>query len=249
MGNHPFKGKICVTDRDNELFEYLFLNKVATVDQIRRDVMTNISLQNVNRRLRKLMKRKNLSYKLVEYPVPKRAYSITPKTFLEFQDIRSPYKRRELTSYSPLHDLVLVDIRKRMMASPSVSEYSTINYINAVEEESIFPLKCMKQVQSDACFVANIRDNKFIGCIEYEASVKDNKRYVRLMMNYYYSPEIKFAIYICKTEQIKKRIKASEKKIYNGEHTKIFYALLEDVLDENKPLQFECSNGHILGIK
>ncbi|MCT4641501.1 MAG: hypothetical protein N4A33_04330 [Bacteriovoracaceae bacterium] len=234
--------RISITNWEIDLFNYLHENKVATVDQIFRDLPKYKTRKSLIWRLWKL---KKLGYLTGQYNTDHNGlnvYNLTKKTFRRFIS-KDRFVRMELKSNSVLHDIELVDIRHKIMNMIKVNEYYTENFHQAWEYINFdfgTPIP-------DTIIDVNKKDGKYIFGIEYEASAKSKKRYEDIIRSYYNEEKIHFVIYICKTESLLKKIQKIEHKLYPTKYKRLFYVTLDEFYS-NKDFIIKNSHGFTVNL-
>jgi len=122
-----------VTERDRNLFDYLFENKVATVEDIRHDIFNNASKALVYKRLGKLERSELIqrsAYSLEDKLF--HVYSVTEKSYERFiVIIKEDIRRRQLKSDTIEHDLALVDIKRRLKKLVRIKNYFSENQLQS----------------------------------------------------------------------------------------------------------------------
>lgn len=231
----PVNSHIHIRDIDQKLFNYLFLNKVATSEQIKRDIFESISHQAIYKRLNKLMKfgyitanyHKELNGRLV--------YSLTTKTFNQYIDGKSYLsKTKQLLSNSILHDLDLVDIRCKLKRFKQVKDYYTENLLKSgLSSLDAKTLEDFKGFQFDAIININRGSQIFLLPLEYERSLKFAARYLEYFKKLYARPEISAILYIGHNQKMLHKIQSYEKSMVQNAWPKVFYISLSDLLDHN----------------
>ena len=98
-----------ITDRDKRLFLYLFVNKVATINDIKKDIFHNkTAKKNVYRRLIKLSKAKIITSSIEQGNLRRRLYSLTMEGFKKYISKEKVARRIQLKSDSIEYDLTLL---------------------------------------------------------------------------------------------------------------------------------------------
>lgn len=120
---------INIDERDLRLFFYLHAVKVATYEQIQRDIYPDICLDAAGLRIRKLEDTKFVDIQSNRLLMKgKRSVCLRKNTFDDF--VRKGGELRiELKSDAIKHDLTLVDIRNKFLHSKKTLDYQTENQI------------------------------------------------------------------------------------------------------------------------
>lgn len=223
---------IQIRDIEKKLFSYLFLNKVATSNQIQRDIYPNISHQALYKRLNLLIESSYLTANYHKELCGRLVYSLTKKSFEDFVIGKSSKEFREqLKSNSILHDLDLVDIRSKFKGFKMVDGYYTENLIRSgVELGNNESIKEFKNFNFDAIIKINKVDKNHILALEYERSIKYASRYQEYFKKVYSRQEISAILYICGNQKTLDKIQSLEKAMIQNHWPKVFYTSLNDIL-------------------
>ena len=236
-----------LTPRDKRLFEYLFLNKIATVSQINRDIFGNDTLKGLSRRLRALVRQGHLRRTATGEEGTRFAYFLSDKTFEKYIAHRTERQWAQLKSDSPDHDLVLVDIRNRISKSPKVASYFTENAIEAgLMDSATFPADPFLEMHSDAAIMFRASQKLWNIAIEYEDAQKTKERYASHLNSYCLKKEIHVVLYIVKEPALRNLLSELDRGLCQGHSSKIFFGLLSDVLESDKNLHFPNNTGNLL---
>ncbi len=221
--------------RDIKLFQYLHAVKVATYDQIRRDVYSEICFDAVCHRVLKLEDNKLLEVKQSRALLRgKRHVSLRKEGFEEF--VRKGNEIRiELKSDAINHDLTLVDIRHRFLKSPKTIAYETENEIQTWNLDN-------KHLNSDAIVTTIIKDLQLKIPIEYEGSFKKADRYEPFVKKYYQASEFPLVIFVTETAGMVDVVMKTEKKLFNWENPKFFYILINNLLSDDALKVENCNS-------
>ena len=110
---------------DGVVLKYLFEHKIATSEQIRRDVLPSYTLGSVRNKLWKLQKRKYIAADSIHRLGRISCYYLTKRGYHLLGDVGFDKSRIKLKSECPLHDLKLVDLKFDLLSSTNVSRYFT----------------------------------------------------------------------------------------------------------------------------
>ncbi len=235
-----------LTPRDKRLFEYLFLNKLATAPQIKRDIFGIADLKDVLRRLRTLIRHDYIRRKSTGEDRTRFAYSLTDKTFETYVRQRTERQWAQLKSDSPDHDVVLVDIRNRLSKSPKVVRYYTENAIEAgLLDSKFFPADPFLEMHSDAAIIFKTDGKAWYIAVEYEDVQKSRERYTSHLNSYYLKKEIHGVLYIVKETALKNLLAKVDKDFCQEQSSKVFFGYLAEVLNPDKQLHFLNNTGNL----
>lgn len=230
-----------VTQRDRQLLNLLFAQKVANVEQVNTLLMANISVSTTYRMLKDLLDEKfvqKVPYLLS--PRSKCAYSITDKAFNEFilgnSEIKVP---KRIKSNSIEHDITLVDLRIRFSKCASVVSWISENLLQCgLGYDKQYGVSQFVKHYPDAVMELKIEGQNYLIALEYEASIKNLARYEQKILNYYMHPEIGVVIYISANSSIQNLIKQSEIGRCANFQKKIYYNTIDNILRASGVLPF-----------
>ncbi|OFZ46637.1 MAG: hypothetical protein A2417_15125 [Bdellovibrionales bacterium RIFOXYC1_FULL_37_79] len=229
---------IVMRDIDLKLFYYLYAYKVATSNQIVRDIFKNISHQALYKRLNKFIHQGYLQASYVKEIRGKLIYSLTAKTFQEYVSDNDK-TRCQLKSENIWHDLALLDLGEIFKTLPGLQLYVTENILrSSVELIEFENLKMIQRLHPDALLQIKLHGKEFIFAIEYERSLKFHKRYRPFFDKYYSTSEVDAVLLITKDEYLTKRLMDKERLLFGNSDSKIFYCTLENVQSAKSKLMF-----------
>lgn len=225
--NIKLKG-IYLTEVDLSLLRYLHAVKVATYEQIARDVYCGYSKASAGNRLRKLEDNRFICTKSNRMLLHgKRIVSLTKLGFEHFVK-RGDEFVVELQSNAINHDLALNDIRRRIVTASRVREYQTENEIQSWNE-------CYRKLNSDALFALELSRGTFLVPLEYESTMKKALRYEPIVKKYYQEPNIPLVAYIADSQAIIDKVAAAERNLFGWDKPKFFYCLKQEFLSDATP--------------
>ncbi len=238
MGRRRRRG-MYIRSRDEALFDYLFVTKIATARQINRDIFHISDLDYVVERLRALVRHGYIRRTTVDISGPKYAYYLARGTFQKYISGRIHNSWTQLKSESRNHDAVLVDIRNRFIKCNQVLSYFTENAIeSSFDCPPAFPLRSFIEMHVDAAIIFQAKGKTFNIAIEYEDSQKGSERYTKHFTAYYIRNEIHGVIYIAKEPTLLTRLAELERPLSQNRRSKVFFGKLADVLNTNNKLRF-----------
>ncbi|MFK7823318.1 MAG: hypothetical protein AB8G05_04120 [Oligoflexales bacterium] len=224
---------IYMDNRDVELLHYLFKVKVASCQQIHRDIYNDICFGAAGNRIRRLQDNKFIEIghnRLIHHG--KRTVWLKKPGFEEF--VRSGNEMRiELKSDSINHDLVLVDIRRKFLDAPTTKRYRTENEIQTWGGSE-------KQLNSDAIVSMQIQTVILDIPIEYERSPKLKQRFENMVKRYYQKSDYPLVFVLAETQAAIEAIKHCEQELFPRKKTKFFYSSVDELLSTESPKLFNC---------
>ncbi|MBF0362732.1 MAG: hypothetical protein HQK49_17065 [Oligoflexia bacterium] len=244
--------KNILNDKDRNLLEYLFMNKVALPKQINRDVFGKLSMPNVYRRLYRLT---NAQFILHHYFTwngdPYRAFSLTPqgfKTCVKGDDVS--HIRKQLRSENVIHDIQLVDIQERFNRLTMVLEYHTENYLRSNCDHARIVLKeYLNNINSDALLKIKFSQSEHYVPLEYEREQKVAKRYENLFLDYYLNSKVPAVLYIAENEKVLKKMVEVATNVSSGFPPKIFFIPYDKLMANDQSVTFINHLGHQMQLK
>lgn len=238
------KKTVVITETDERLFRYLYGFKVATADQLKRDIYTSHSKRSINRRVSKLIECGFLEISRHETTRSQRVISITPWTFKNYIETGAEH-RMELKSAMIEHDLDLLDIAAILKQSEQVLDYYPENIIKAHCVPELEQHTFLNNIHPDALVKVEVKNGTFMFPLEYENSRKFMNRYEELFNRYYSHNDIPAVLYICSSESLLRRVQNIEAKFIAGQRPKFCYKLFPD-LKQDTSLKFTTLNGQPL---
>ena len=240
---------VVVTERDKHLFRYLFVNKVATVGDIKMDIFGKTALRVVHYRLQKLALAGLVEAAALRDGYHRLVYSLTKKGFTEYIADENTIKRVQLKSDSLEHDLALLEIKRTLRRFKSSLAIYSENLLRSGIMDDIPELRALRELNPDAVVKLKVNGKIYFLPLEYEASSKSPKRNAKLLSKYYTEPQLAGVIFISKTGTIEKKMRTKEAARKTRSGGKFYYALLEDVLKEEGKLSFVSIKNGVLSIE
>ncbi|PIQ68552.1 MAG: hypothetical protein COV91_03425 [Candidatus Taylorbacteria bacterium CG11_big_fil_rev_8_21_14_0_20_46_11] len=241
------KRRIEFSKDDLKLFRYLHFFRAARIDQIRRDLFPQISVNTTYWRLKRLEKHDYLQGKYSRFHGNKKVLGITTKTFKEFL-ANGDEKRIEVNSKSVDHDLDLVDICRMIYSSQRIEQYISENELQTWQTyEENKNLKPALALNSDAVIKVTFDNGSFWLPLEYESNTKSSSRYRDLLYQLYNQLGLVAVLYVCKDKKVQNAIKKIEEKFHGKERPMIYYKLLDE-LKQSEGLIFTARNGKMINI-
>lgn len=240
--------------RDLRILQFLFEHKVASRDQIHYHFFSDASRRAVNRRLKKI-----LDLGLIRrMPVEAEnglifSYLVTQKGMDKVMSIL-PYgtDNNGTQSYCPLHDMTLVDIRRAFEAQDSVQEYYTENVLQrSYDFKENHPFRPFVELHSDGVISIDAKTGILNLAVEFEAHKKTIERYRKKLDDYYLKRKVKGVLYICSDESILNTLSKTDKEVFtrHSRSSKMYLALLKDVIQSNKGMTFRNAENFIIKIR
>ena len=242
------KNTLIITERDEKLFRYLFINKVASIRHLREDIFNQASKQAVHRRLDKLIKYGFLEVTYLRESCNKLIYSLSKKSLVKFIGDKTQMKRIQRKSSSIPHDLGVLEIKRILSNFKSVESALSENVLQSGLFDDEHIIKEIRKLNSDGIIKTKLGDDTFYFPLEYEASAKFAKRYDQLMHKYYGTDEVKAVLFISKTSGIQNKVMQAEKKFKGNLTPKFFYCLLDDLLTLKTKTSFINHQKEVLAI-
>lgn len=222
-----------LTERDLDLFKYIFEAKIVNLRQIQRDIFQNISSKTVHRRVLKLLKAGYLESKGVSINSKLQfVYRVTDKAVSRIQEkSKFTIDREILKSDSIEHDLRLNDIRHTFMSLSSCTQYLSENALNCykeVRERDCF--RCFTELRADGALNFNLKNESVWSSLEYDRFSKDLSRYRQKIKDYYDQEEIKNVLYLCEKSSIMNALLKIDSDICKYHDSKFFFSTTEEFL-------------------
>ncbi len=236
------KKNVFITKRDEHIFSFLYMFKIASREQLHKKFFPNASLRVALRRL-EILRQVNLIKVIpleTETGAFRKAYSLTPRAFKEYIDPNGKCNRQELRSDAKNHDIRLGDIYLSLINYKEVTQYYPENLLQAgLTRNSKVDLTRLHDNGHDAIFLLNKKaDTYYPVAIEYEHSSKTQKRYHHFFSKVYTTSRLEAVYYICKSQAVLDKVISIDRKYYADLPVKIFYQLYDEVIKEEKSLVF-----------
>ena len=242
----PKKIKIRLTDRDLEIFRFLFENRLATSADVAKELFKNESGRSARARLKKLIDCGYVSRGLTVDLEKIYFYFLTHKALKKIYPDNQFSEGMRLMSPNLLHDYTLLKVRNMFKKSQIIHSYYTENMIavDVIQDEigGIFNKNYGQNFRPDAIFVTETETKKFHNAVELEMHSKSIQAYRDKIHSYYENKSINTVVFISRSESIQKKVMTEEKRLCPGENTKIFYCVLKRFLKSKPPFPLvNCS--------
>lgn len=226
-----------ITDRDSELFAFIYENHFVSFGQIHNTIFPEKSLSTTQTRISKLCRTGYLSSikrHLTLYKLTTQSLRLLNCT----EDDMERYLQRRIHDQQINHDLEVTDckniFRKTNLSSNWLPSHRLYKY--CYTENGIIKVP-------DAIFDFRIKGVIKKAALEIELSQKKHKRYEKLIRKYHYNMRVDLVLYIVKKPNIKSKLLSIGKIFldYNSNsfepiHNKLFVTML----DEFKTKQLEA---------
>lgn len=222
-----------VNEKDIEFFSFLHSVKAATSEQINKEIYLYKNANVMGDRLRKLEKAKLIKGRGLSHNGRSRNYySLAARGFNQYINC-DDIVREEMKTNSPVHDIGLVDIRRRLLDSKVASDYICENELQTWSEYlTDIHLAPYRLARCDGVAKMNFATPVWIG-VEYEASFKNRSRYKDILQRFYKNSGIPYMMYVCKTQELLTSIRSQENKHFGEYKPKIMYITLNDLLNSD----------------
>lgn len=223
-----------ITDRDRAIFSEIFENRVMYGEQLHVSHFPGLTRQIVSRRLSRLEELGYLERQYASGPGKRMqsVYSVTPEALKAIaESYRYRITREFVKSDSIAHDLLLVEVRRRMERLKLVTGYYTENMLQACDwfsdQEAIRPFV---QNNADALLEITRSGAKTLVALEFENSEKALERYARKIVSYYTDARTPAIFYVCGSARIAEVVAEAEAAVGGKGSPRCFYSLHADVL-------------------
>ena len=239
--------------RDFEILQFLFESKIVTKDQIKLYFFKGSSNSAVNHRLSKL-----LSLNLIgRIPLDMRqktvyGYSITLKGLNRVNHLL-PYKCEKIhQSDYPLHDTILVDIRKAFESKNSIKKYYTENILQCCTEfRNDTRFQSFVELNSDGAILMDTKIGILDLAIEFDAHQKSDEWYRDKINDYYFRQKIDGVLYICANQYILDALLKVDGEVSRRHrcYPKMYFALVDDVIHAKDEMIFKNVKKRIIRVR
>ena len=239
--------KVIITPRDRDLFLYLFQNKIANVQQIKRDLFPKVAMQTMYVRLGKLRKAGWIeSTPYMERKTISSYFNVTPECVKHHLEESIEVKGGSFKSDSISHDLKLNDIRKYFLGKKRIKSYFTENELvsnNDLKENRKIASYGSTRVDAVVRVEAKNGDLCHLG-MEYEHTLKSKKRCREKVRRYYLRPQAEVILFIYRSKSIYNCFKKVEEDFAQQyRRPKLFFLSLKEVTSENHEVIFRNIHG------
>ena len=234
--------------RDVKILKYVFENRVATPQQIRRVAFPNNQKSVVSRRLcllrdEGLLKQHGLirNNKLQIY------YETTEKAFAKIcHSWQFVVDKPHFQSESPLHDIRLADLRTEFEKLKCFDSFIPENLLESsteIQEDAQF---CnVTRVHPDAAlFLKDKLGQKHLFAIEFEGSKKSQDRYFEKLSSYRLRNRLRGVIYICSEQQIMNSLARIDAELRGERDSYLYFGLESEVLNFQDKMFFKNAKEH-----
>ena len=246
--------KVIITQRDKELFLYLFYNKIASIAQIKEDLFKGISMRAVYQRLRKLQMAEWIEctpYKDEKGRLSSH-FNVTKKCLSHHLKKSIEVEGGSLKSDSILHDLQLNDIRRFFLSKKCIESYFTENELATnLDLKGHLKISSYGFARVDSVVRVKAKDGNLCHLgVEYEHTFKSKERCRQKIKNYYLKPQVEVILFIYKSKGIYNRFSDLETLFSQQyDHPKLFFLDIKEMTSRNNEVVFKNINGDRIPIK
>lgn len=236
----------CSTEKEKRILHYLFKQKIATFSQIHRFVFPEVSRSMVSKRLTRLLRAKLILKSIVGFQnkwVQVFHLSDGAAEAL-FDEEAHPYTRYQVQSNAVEHDILLGEVRNRLIRSPLVKRYWMENELQCLPESAKDPaLAPYVFLRSDAVMELKIEGKIYFVPVELEVSQKAQERYEQKLGSYYKREDLLCVPFISANTEVQTAVMKTEKEIYGERQPLFYYAQLNDLLHSKEQMEFKNIQG------
>ena len=164
-----------------------------------------------------------------------------------------PYKCEKIhQSDYPLHDAILVDIRKAFERRNSIKNYYTENVLQSCAEfkndTRFYPFV---ELNSDGVILIDTKIGILDLAIEFDVHQKIDEWYRDKINDYYFKRKIDGVLYICANQDILDALLNVDEEISHRRqcYPKMYFALVDDVIHAKDELIFKSVKKRILRVR
>ena len=253
MARYTKPKRVILMDRDFEILKFLFESKIVTKDQLQLYFFEGVSNSTVNRRLHKI-----LSLGLIEripLDIGQKTvygYSITLEGLNKIKCLL-PYKCEKIhQSDYPLHEAILVDIRKAFERRNSIKNYYTENVLQSCTEfkndTRFYPFV---ELNSDGVILIDTKIGILDLAIEFDAHQKSDEWYRDKINDYYFRRNVDGVLYICANQYILDALLKVDGEVSRRHrcYPKMYFALVDDVIHAKDEMIFKNVKKRIIRVR
>ena len=252
MSRKPKQPQTVITRRDMELFRLLFEYKIATVEKIKAYCFKSAGPIRVRRRLKKL---EDMGVVASFWDSPQgnarkifyltgRGRDIVTKAYYPENKTRA-----QLKSECQEHDIVLLDIGKRLSGKANAIRYFPENVLTSnksFRDDKV--LGDFVRMNSDAYLELLFKGSPYNIAVEFENSRKSAKRYDLLVNRYHLAKGVDAVFYFHRKDSIKKIIADFEARNWPKAQPKFYFCKVEEGRDWTKKIRLSDRNGQTVGV-
>ena len=244
--------KFFVTERDAEVLLAIFKSKILTLEMIYKFFFSGSTKSNTCRRLQQLIQHGYLLPKPV--CIDRRrlsAFSLTPLGVKEIDRLLDyEVTHRYYISDSVDHDLDLVeidDVVKRFNAVQKVlSESELQSCTNYTKIRDLVPFV---KLRSDRVLSVESDNGLEYVALEYERSVKSQKRNIGKLQDYYSKARIPAVFYVCKDHSVARALSKVDAEITKDRKSKVYFSTLSELQEATAKVTFQRHDGYTIDFK
>lgn len=237
-----------VTARDLKMLEFVLESKIVNRNQLQNEFFSHTkTVRALNARLNRLVLLNLLSRIGIQtekefvfcYSITKEGLFIVQE-HLKYKPLKSPER-----SEKPIHDLILVDIRRCISKRSCVQNYLTENVLQCLDVCSVYDhLSTFVKSNMDAAIELEINQKRFWVAFEYENTCQSFEKTDKKLKKFYDS-EIPAMFLVCRTKTQLEQIQAVESDILKSRDCKsrIYGISLDALLTSTTSINFVSQSG------
>lgn len=240
----PFNLK--VMERERNILNYLFQTKLATFKQLHTNLFKNNTESIVSRRLGRLFRGEFIRKGFTKVQgIEKKVFYLAPGTInLMYPNDVDHLRRYQVQSSSEEHDILLGDVRSRLLKTEPVKKYWTENELQCLKDcSSDLRLIPFIVLRSDAVLEIVSNGERMVTPLELEISRKANNRYIEKFKKYYERTNTICVLYIAGSTIIRNAVMKVERSVLGNNKPKFFYTLLDEILNPDNKVEFTNLDG------
>ena len=239
------RSTVFIRNKDLGFFRYLFAFKVATVEQISRDIYPGLTLNAIRKRVNRMIDEGLISSQYEEDLAGKLVYTLGPRGLHDYI-LGGTHARQEWRSANVSHDVTLVDIAHKLQSSAKVKLYYPEHLLKTgIGVASQLPLDLFRDLRPDGLAKLGFLNGDFHVAIEYEASFKKRSRYEAKFRAYQTSSDVAGVLYVSDDQELISYLKSTELKLTPAADSKFYYQSLSELLGGDD-VKFVRADGGIL---
>lgn len=237
-----------VTTRDLKILEFVLESKIVSRNQLRNEFFSHTkTVRALNARLNRLVLLSLLSRIGIQtekefvfcYSITKEGLFVVQE-HLKFKPLKQPER-----SEKPIHDLILVDIRRFISKRNCVQNYLTENVLQCLDVFTEFDnLSAFVKSNMDAAIELEINQKRFWVALEFENTCQSFEKTDKKLKKFYDS-EIAAMFLVCKTKTQLEQIQTVESDILKSRNCKsrIYGISLDALLASTTSINFISKSG------
>lgn len=235
-----------LTERDQSILREIFECKICRLSDLKRWFFPEVSMQAAHKRLTKLIEFGYLGSYYLQVNQGALVYRLGNKGVKHFFSNPDQIERKQFKSYAPEHDLVLGEVKHRLLETEEISQVRLENYLQCLPEQMLEKdFLVFRKLNSDGLVEIKRGEKTFYFALEVELHLKAHKRYQKFFTNYYLEDAIDGVLVVTSDEAMGRKMQKLEENWSPTNGRKMFYCHQHAILN-GPEIIFESSNSQLI---